>query len=157
MLVAKWSSLVFVGGRVIAACTTTVACPAPPQDTVSNREPSATCEEQITGVQPPPIGDARARYLWRCLLQHQLAAYVWERQACSVDSDCTVVSTQCPFGCGLAVGVAYASEVSAEYERLGTEHDKRASCVYKCNPVVSASCVQKRCTANHVVPERPVR
>jgi len=115
------------------------------------RRPEMTCDEQVRHVQPPQIGAARERYMWRCLLVHQFDAFVWERQACSADGDCTVVETYCPFSCGVAVATIYSGDVSSEHDRLHAEYSKRADCMYKCNPTVGATCREHRCTAQHVV------
>src|SRR5262245_42775644 len=62
-----------------------------------------TCDEQVEQVKPTPTGELRQRYLWSCLIEHDFDSFVWERQWCSNDKDCTVVRTDCPFGCVVAV------------------------------------------------------
>jgi hypothetical protein len=110
-------------------------------------EQRITCHERVRQVEPLPVGEVYDRFVWQCLIEHQFDAYVWERQTCSIDADCTVVETFCPFGCGAAVAKSYAQSVALEHDRLRAEYTQRAHCMYKCGPVVSAACVQRRCTA----------
>jgi hypothetical protein len=134
--------LVFVV-LAVASCHSSAArhdaaiAPAPPH---------LMCQEQILHVQPVPTGIWRERYLTQCLLEHDFRAYVRERSWCNDARDCTIVRTQCPFGCGVVVAMEYATAVSAEHDRLLGEFNKTAYCMYKCLPVTSVQCVEHRCS-----------
>jgi hypothetical protein len=119
----------------------------PPRDAaVAPEPPHLMCQEQIQGVRPIPTGVWRERYLTSCLLEHDFRSYVRERQWCNMDRDCTIVDTQCPFGCGVVVATKYASAVSGEHGRLLAEYSKTAACKYKCRPITSVQCVDNRCS-----------
>lgn len=114
--------------------------------TIASPAPHLVCQEQIQQVQPVPTGIWRERYLTQCLLENDFRSYVRERSWCNAARDCTIVRTQCPFGCGVVVATEYAAAVSAEHDRLLDEFNKTADCMYKCLPVTSVQCVEHRCS-----------
>lgn len=134
----------------LAECTASTAVPSRSVEPEASIQPRITCDDQVQQMEPPPTGEFRDDYMWHCLLEHQFDAYVWERQGCSRGADCTVVKTSCPFGCGVAVAKAYAANVLGEHARLKSEFAKRGACKYTCDQVVSAACIQQRCTARHL-------
>jgi hypothetical protein len=151
------SPLIVLGILGLDACAASAPSAAKGTADTAGATPRArlTCEEQAARVQPPPTGDSREQYVWGCLIEHQFAAYVWERQSCEADAECTIVQTVCPFGCGVAVARTYATDVSAEHGRLLMEFNKREDCMYKCNPVVAVTCTQHRCTPRHLMEKEP--
>jgi len=152
----KLAPLALFGILDSSACAAPVPCAvehSPTKVELAPR-PRTTCEEQARKVQPPPTLRAHEQYLSKCLIEHEFAAYVWERQTCGTDDDCTVVETSCPFGCGAVVASTYAATVSARHDELLAEFNKRAHCMYKCDPVVAASCVQHRCAPRHLIEDK---
>jgi len=141
----------------LGACATSTPSAVPQTDDRADPTPHVpiTCDEQVAQVQPLPTGRSRERYVRGCLIEHQFAAYLWERQTCDADGECAVIQTACPFGCGVAVAKAYVADVSAEHDRLVAEFNQHANCKYKCNHVVGATCVQHRCRPRRLIEDTP--
>jgi len=149
----KLGQFLILGILGVEACAASAPSAVRRKDDRPGPAPPAriTCDDQVAQVQPVPTGESREQYVWGCLIEHQFAAYLWERQPCETDDDCTVVETACPFGCSVAVAKTYAAAVSVEHDRLLAEFNKRADCKYKCNPVVGATCAKRRCEPRHLI------
>jgi len=133
------------GAVALGACSQPLRLPAQGVANEATVCPQASCDEQAEQIQPRLTGEKRQMYLRECLIEHQFAAFLWERQTCETDGDCVVVQTYCPFGCGVAVAKAHASDVANEQDRLLAEYNSRADCKYKCRSIRSAVCKQRRC------------
>lgn len=149
----KFRQVVFLSALGLGACQVAVLSSAEQVQDESTPHRRRTCAQQVEQVQPPPTGEARDQYTWRCQIERQFNAYLAERKTCAEDSECTVVQTNCPFGCGVAVAKLYATAVATEHDRLLAEFNKRSECKYKCNPVVSASCERHRCLERRLIDE----
>jgi hypothetical protein len=82
----------------------------------------------------------------KCELNEELRAYVVERQDCSTSSQCIVVTTRCPFGCGIPIAERHVADVATMYVELA-ERFRAAGvdCKYQCLVMTDAVCEKGRC------------
>lgn len=81
-----------------------------------------------------------------CHLSEEFRSYIATRRECSSPSDCVVVPTSCPLGCGVAVAKAHAADVDLKISDLnGRYRSEGRKCVYECAYVIEATCVERRC------------
>lgn len=81
-------------------------------------------------------------------IRTEFEEFLSEHQACSEDSDCTLIYPGCPLGCSTPItadaadkGIRLAEELIHDYESGGV------SCQYQCAAVCGASCKSARCVA----------
>jgi hypothetical protein len=81
-------------------------------------------------------------------IQTAFGETVADSNACDVDGDCDIASSDCPLGCWVAVRAdrveaveRRAAELIADYERGGTR------CEYDCSAPGTPTCAAGRCTA----------
>ena len=68
-------------------------------------------------------------------------------QQCAVAEDCTVMYTECPFGCSHPVATDALPELTTLAKKLVKEHRKRAkACAYDCGKAPPVVCQARRCT-----------
>jgi hypothetical protein len=74
-------------------------------------------------------------------------AFVADANACQAADECTVVFTDCPLGCFVAVRADRKSDVEAEAARLTKLYRSSGqSCAYDCVTPGEVSCVAQRCS-----------
>jgi hypothetical protein len=81
----------------------------------------------------------------RCRIEEQWRAFVTARQGCSVDKDCVLVYSDCPFGCdNVPVAAAHATAVDELQRELWKRLGGRR-CKHKCEPVTRTVCEHGWC------------
>jgi hypothetical protein len=70
-------------------------------------------------------------------------AYVADRNQCTLDDDCSLVSSECPLPCVVAVTRGQEADVRAKAAALVDEYEG-SRCVYRCGQV-RAICSDGRC------------
>jgi hypothetical protein len=79
-----------------------------------------------------------------CRVLEEWRAFVTGRQACSVDKDCVLVESNCPFGCrNVPVAAIHAKVVAEKQRELKKQLD--VDCKYKCRPVARTVCEKGWC------------
>ena len=139
---------------VSLACSTTRShAPAPeikdafPERWIAPTREPKNCEQYGTLVLPGLSDTERASMVSQCLLEEEFRSYVTQRQSCSRDQDCTVVSAIGPFGCSR---IPVSSSQAVNVERKQAELLKRFGDVgrYCCRPVARAVCENGWCLAS---------
>jgi len=92
---------------------------------------------------PPGTEEAEREEL---LLKREFDTYVCEHNSCTTDSDCTVVGTDCPFGCDVVVRRDAITDVKNKHVELLRRYEETGHrCAYMCNPVTRVTCLDGRC------------
>jgi len=79
-----------------------------------------------------------------CHVVEEWRAFVTARQVCSVDEDCALVKSRCPFGCmNIPVAASQAKIVDDKQRELRKRLDD--DCMYKCRPVTRTVCENAWC------------
>lgn len=80
----------------------------------------------------------------QCRIVEEWRAFVTAHQACSTNKDCTVVASDCPFGCmNVPVAAVHANAVAEKQAELRGR--LASTCSYKCKPVVKTACEKGWC------------
>ena len=89
-------------------------------------------------------------------IKHDFNEFVSKHQACTQDSECTLIHPGCPLGCvtpiatnAATAGEHLAKELIDDYESLGR------SCEYDCLALCGAACDAGRCVVVEPSPDMP--
>lgn len=149
---ASFRSFAFISlGSTLASLTlASVACSretkAPADATavpVTTGAPGAIADTADPATSPPAEDGANTT----AELERQFDAFVAERNSCSANAECTLVSPGCPLGCGTGVRSEHAEAVQNKAAALIAEAEReRGACAYRC-AAMHVECVEARCTA----------
>jgi hypothetical protein len=81
-------------------------------------------------------------------LEQRWEAWVADHNACEVDEDCVIVSTECPLGCWTAVAAEHEQAAIDKAEGLVRQYEMGGrACAYDCIAVGTPTCDAGACTA----------
>jgi hypothetical protein len=147
MTIVRGLLLVVTGlgaGAAIAASRSDPA-PGPPRETwVTPARTPKDCGWYRTADPKYWSDKQKAEAEKECHVVEEWRSFVTAHQSCSVDKDCAVVPSDCPFGCmNVPVAAVHANAVTAKQTELRKKLD--TDCMYKCRPVTQTKCQKGWC------------